>query len=533
MTHNLGRHTERFATEIANSTNSEIRQFYVPTTAVLTGPTADLQGQKWQSANPKSVLDFTVIGYFFAKKLYEKYHVPMGIINTCVGGTPIEAWISESGFKDYADILQKVSQNKDTAYVNGINREAKAVNSAGGNPPLADRGLTENPKWYETSYAPKNWKTLNVPGYWENQGIRGFDGVMWYRREIEVPASMTGVDARIKLGRIVNADECYVNGQRVGGTGYEYPQREYPIAAGILKPGKNLIVVRVTNQYGNGGFVSDKPYFLLAAGDTIDLKGDWQTKVGEIYLHDKPYKSGINAQNEPTSLYNGMVAPYTSYAVRGVLWYQGESNAGNPEAYKKLLPSLIADWRTQWQQPTLAFYIAQLPAYMDIDYLPVQSNWARMREIQAQTAEQIPNTATSVNIDLGEWNDIHPGNKKPVGERLALAAIKLSYADKTILSTGPSFKSAKIEGNKIIVSFNNVGSGLVSSNGEALAHFAIAGADKKFRWATATIVGNEVVVSSETIDAPQFVRYAWADNPDFANLANKEGMPAAPFRTDQ
>jgi sialate O-acetylesterase len=272
---------------------------------------------------------------------------------------------------------------------------------------------------------------------------------------------------------------------------------------------------------------------LLTASDTVDLKGYWHYKVGEVYSHHKKYKQGISAQNEPASLYNGMIAPFTNFGVHGILWYQGESNAGNPDMYRKLLPNLVKDWRNQWQLGDIAFLIAQLPNFMDVDYLPAESNWALIREVQLETALNIPNTAVGINIDLGEWNDIHPGNKKPVGERLALAAMRVSYGEKKLVSSGPIYKSSRIEGDKIIISFDHIGTGLVSGNGEELAHFAIAGDDKKFNWATASISNNEVVVWCESIANPKYVRYAWADNPDFANLYNKEGLPAAPFRTDK
>jgi sialate O-acetylesterase len=533
MTHYFGRHRERYSKEIAEANLPEIRQFYVPTTAVLTGPLEDIPNLKWKEATPESVIDFTVIGYFFAKKLYDKYNVPMGIINTCVGGTPIEAWTSEEGFKEFPDILKTIEKNKDTAYVNRLNLEAKVDRAADGPKKEADKGLIGVVKWYDAEYEPLNWKRINVPGYWEDQGIRNLDGVVWYRREIEIPKTMEGAEAKVKLGRIVDADELYVNGKRIGNTSYQYPQREYTIPAGVLKTGKNLIVVRVTNSWGKGGFVPDKPYLLLAANDTVDLKGYWQYKVGEVFNHDKKFKRGISAQNQPTSLYNGMIAPYTNYAVKGLLWYQGESNSGNPQAYKKYLPNIINDWRNKWQLGELPFLIAQLPNYMEVDYLPAESNWAMMREVQLETALNVPNTGVGINIDLGEWNDIHPGNKKPVGERLALAAMRIAYGEKDIVSSGPIYKTSRIEGNKIIISFDHIGSGLVSGNREKLAHFAIAGEDKKFRWGNAIIENNEVVVWCNDIPKPKYVRYAWADNPDFANLYNKEGLPATPFRTDK
>lgn len=530
MTHYFGRHQERYAKEIAEASVPEIRQLFIPTNPVLTGPANDVEDIKWVAATPETVLDFTVIGYFFCKKLYDEYDVPMGIINTCVGGTPIEAWTSEDGFKEFPEILETIKQNKDTAYVNRVNREARESRMEGATKGVQDKGIKSEVKWFSPEYEPLNWKRINIPGYWEDQGVRNLDGVVWYRRVFDVPKEMTGTEATVKLGRIRNADELYINGERVGNTTYEYPQREYTIPAEILKPGKNLFVVRVTNQYGKGGFIPDKPYLLMAAGDTIDLKGYWQYKVGEVYRHDKQYKSGISAQNEPTALYNGMIAPFTNYAVRGFVWYQGESNAGNPEAYKDFQPNLIKDWRNKWNMGKLPFLIAQLPNYMDVDYLPAESNWAEIREVQLQTALEMENVGVGINIDLGEWNDIHPGNKKPVGERLALVAQRISYGEDGIVSSGPIFSGYKLDGNKVVLSFDHVGSGLVSGNGEELAHFALAGDDGKFYWANAKIKDDKVVVWHEDIENPSELRYAWADNPDFANLYNKEGLPASPFK---
>lgn len=533
MTHAFNRWQEEYATEIAESENSKIRQFYVPTTAVLTGPLQDIPGQEWKEANPENLLNFTVVGYFFAKKLYDRYQVPQGIIMSCVGGTRIEAWTSEDGFKEFPEQLETIEKNKDTEYVERVNAAAKADRES--NPPIqtVDAGLAGEIKWFDPNFKPLNWKPINIPGYWEDQGIRNLDGVVWYRREIDIPESLAGKRALVKLGRIRNADDLYVNGQRFGGTGYEYPQRRYTIPPDILKPGKNLFVVRVSNQWGPGGFIPDKPYQVEIEDHIIDLKGLWHYRVGEVYRPSPQYKQGINAQSQPASLFNGMIAPLTNYSIRGALWYQGESNAGEPDAYREYLPNLVENWRHEFDNPDLSFLIAQLPRYMEVDYLPVTSNWALMREVQMDTALEMKNVGTGINIDLGEWNDIHPGRKKPVGERLALRAMELSYGDNSLVPSGPIFNSQKIVGDKIELSFDYVGSGLVSNNGEKLAHFAIAGKDKKFVWADAKIDGDKVVVWSDEVPEPEYVRYAWADNPDFANLGNEEGLPASPFRTDR
>lgn len=532
MVHSLQLHQERYTSEIAQSNNLQIRNFTIPTATNMNVRAEDLPGGSWKAANPKDVLKFSVVAYFFAKKLYEQYHIPIGIINASVGGTPIEAWTSEQGFKEFPQILSAIQKNKDTTYVNSTNRAALAISKEWGKRPVVDKGLTESKPWYDTSYVPKNWHTINIPGYWEDQGVRNLDGVVWYRREIDLPSSFAGLPAKITLGRIVDADFLYINGVLVGNTTYQYPQRRYNVPAELLKAGKNIFVVRVINNGGKGGFVPDKPYHLSAGNQTIDLKGYWQYKIGEVYERREQSVSAIAAQNQPTALFNAMVAPLTNYAIKGIVWYQGESNAGKAEEYKKLLPALIADWRSQWKQNELPFLYAQLPNFMETNYSPEESGWATLRDAQLKTLS-VPNTGMAVAIDLGEWNDIHPGNKKPLGERLALAAQKVAYGEKNVVYSGPTYTSYKVVGNKIVITFSNVGSGLLSINGEELHHFAIAGADKKFVWAKAIIENNTVVAWNEKVSEPQFVRYAWADNPDGANLYNKEGLPASPFTTEK
>ncbi|TXK48139.1 sialate O-acetylesterase [Pontibacter qinzhouensis] len=533
MVHQLSLHNITYAEDIANANYPQIRHFWIPTTTNLQGPARDLPAGTWKTANPKDVNEFSAVAYFFARKVHLQYRIPIGLINASVGGTPIEAWMSENSLQDFPDAITAINRNRDTSYVNGLNRKAFAAAASNRQKPEQDKGVTGSVKWFDTAYVPKGWQNINVPGYWEDQGIRDLNGSVWYRREIEVPAAMAGVPAKVHLGRIVDADFLYINGKQVGHTSYQYPQRRYSLPASVLKPGKNVLVVRVLNTGGKGGFIPDKPYFIEANGQTLDLKGTWQYKVGEVY---QPATGGggggLNAQNQPTALYNAMVAPAVNYAVKGVLWYQGESNAGNPAAYKKLLPALINDWRGKWQQSNLPFLYVQLPNFMDVNYLPSESNWALMREAALETLA-VPNTAMAVTIDLGEWNDIHPDNKKDVGLRLALAAQKLVYGEKNLVASGPLYQSAQVEGDKIRISFTNTGSGLVAIDDEELTWFAIAGEDKKFVWAKARIEGDKVVVWSEEVPLPKYVRYAWADNPFGANLYNKEQLPASPFRTDK
>lgn len=517
---------EKYPEEIAHANYPEIRNFFIAKNTDLQEAREDLPSGKWISANQQDILTFGAVSYFFAHEIHEKHQVAIGIINASVGGTPIEAWISEEGLKEFPDLQDIIQQNKDTAYVNAIVRGAKSSQIKRES---ADRGLLEEIKWFDPAYTPKAWRNIYIPGYWEDQGLKDLNGVVWYRREIQVPESMTNRPAKLFMGRIIDADHVYVNGIEVGNITYQYPPRRYNLKAGILKAGKNIVVIRVTNTNGKGGFVPDKPYFLTAGGEEIDLKGEWTYKVGEVYKPELNQVQGFSFQNQPTALYNAMVAPIKRKAIKGFLWYQGESNAGNPGPYYELLPALIKDWRTQWKDEELPFIYVQLANYMDRDFLPVESSWAELRDAQLK-ALSVPNTAMAVTIDLGEWNDIHPLNKKDVGQRLALGARYLAYGEQEQVYSGPIYESHSIRDNQIIIHFDHRGSGLISIDDEPLNLFAIAGADRVFEWAEAEIINETVVVSSKNIPHPVYLRYAWSNNPDGANLYNKEGLPASPFQ---
>jgi sialate O-acetylesterase len=536
MQHQLYKNEIIYANDIATANYPEIRNFKIPQTTSINGEKEELEGGFWQKAVGENIKPFSAVSYFFAKKIYEKYNVPIGLINASVGGTPIEAWIPKEGFKTHPDILKIIEENKDTAFVN--NQKRKLYNNTSASK-IKDKGLIGEKPWYAIDFVPKNWRQINIPGYWEDQGIKDLNGVVWYRREIEIPPSMVGSKATVFLGRIVDADELYINGYLIGNTTYKYPQRRYTVPENLLKAGKNTFVLKVTNNNGKGGFVSDKPYYVSTEKDTVDLKGYWNYKVGAVFKpidYSKNEKNNqnirrINPQNEPTSLYNAMLAPFNQTPLKGILWYQGESNAGRPSTYKGYMDALVTGWRAVFNQPNLPFIYAQLPNYMDVSYLPEESSWAELREAQLKALSN-HNTAMTVNIDLGEWNDVHPKNKKDVGKRMALAALNLAY-NETIVSSGPLYKDYEIKGSKVIIAFNHLGSGLISNDGEALSEFSIAGKDKKFVWANAKIEGDKVIVWNDTIENPTYVRYAWADNPDNPNLYNKEGLPASPFRIEK
>jgi sialate O-acetylesterase len=531
---------EKYPEDIAGADFPQIRNFFVPTVADIMAVHDDLPHSSWKEANPTNVLAFGAASYFFARDLYQKYHVPIGIINSSVGGTPIQAWISGAGLADLPRYADRIAKFHDPGFMQEFYNPDRGIDVAPfrGNlferPENNDQGMTGTVKWYSPDYVPDGWHPFWLPGYWADQGVKGLNGIVWFRKEIEVPASMAGKPAKLFVGRIVDADETYLNGVKVGNITYQYPPRRYEAPAGLLKEGKNLLVVRVTNTSGKGGFVPDKRYELTDGNTHIDIRGDWQYKVGRVFLHGGE-TGGLpvfSAQNEPTGLYNTMVAPAIRYGVKGFLWYQGEANTGNPREYRKLLPALIADWRARWEEGDIPFLYVQLPNFMEVQYSPSESQWAELREAQLG-ALAVPNTGMAVTIDAGEWNDIHPLDKKDVGDRLALPAERLAYGDSSLIASGPIFQSAKVEGSKIILSFTGIGSGLTVKGGGDLQQFAIAGADKKFIWADARIEGDRVIVSHPEVPAPLYVRYAWADNPEGANLYNKEGLPASPFRTDK
>ncbi|RTQ48993.1 sialate O-acetylesterase [Hymenobacter gummosus] len=528
----MARVRDKYPEVVAQATNSQIRQFDAPTRYSNRGPAADLPSGRWTAADPKSVLQFTAVGYFFAKELHAKYKVPIGLIRAAVGGSPAEAWLSADALKAFPPYEQRARQIKDSLYVEGIRQQERARDVAWYRQVRQqDQGSAKGQTpWYTPGLDVSSWQPFTVPGYWANQGLGPVNGVVWLRREIEVPAAMVGQPARLELGTIVDADSVYLNGQFVGTTSYQYPPRKYDLPTTVLKPGKNVLVVRVINSAGRGGFTPDKTYELQAAGQKVDLRGQWLMRLGAKM---EPLAGPTFWQWQPGVLYNGMTAPLAPYAVKGVIWYQGESNTKAPKEYLPLMSSLIGDWRRAWQQPQLPFLYVQLANFMAVKEQPTESSWAELRDQQRRTLAAVPHTGMAVAIDLGEWNDIHPLDKASVGHRLALQAQREAYGEKNLVASGPLYQDLKISGNRVTLSFAGVGGGLVAKGGGELKQFAIAGPDQQFVWAQARIEGDKVVVWNEQVSNPVAVRYAWADNPQGANLYNREGLPASPFRTDK
>ncbi|MDO7848646.1 sialate O-acetylesterase [Hymenobacter sp. M29] len=522
---------DKYPQEIAQATNPRIRQFDVPMRYAFTGPKADVTGGSWVAATPETVLGFTAVGYFFAKEINAKYQVPVGLIKVAVGGSPAEAWLSADALKQFPKYEQQSAKYKDSLLVvTTKQRESAAVSDWYKQLHRADLGEAPGqPKWSAPGYDASGWATMNVPGEWAGQTPLGpVNGVLWFRKEIEVPAAMTGQPARLELGTLVDADSTYINGQLVGSTAYRYPPRKYDFGIGVLKPGKNVVTVRLISNGGRGGFTLDRNYQLTAGGQTLDLRGPWQYKLGATM---PPTPGTTTFQYQPGVLYNGLVAPALPYALKGVLWYQGESNTGRPDDYYALTSTLVQDWRTNFRQPGLPFLYVQLANINAARKEPGESNQAQVRDAQRRLLA-LPRTGMAVITDVGEWNDIHPLDKQTVGHRLALAAQKVAYGDAKLVSSGPLFQAMKAAGNKATLTFAGVGSGLVAKGGGPLNGFTVAGPDRKFVPAQARIEGSKVVVWNDQVPSPAVVRYAWADNPEGANLYNQEGLPASTFTTE-
>ena len=521
----MGRLKDKYKDVIAKADNPDIRQFLVPDQYYFANEKEDFSSGEWISASPVNVLQFSGVAYFFALEIYEKYKIPIGLINSALGGSPAESWISEESVKKFPEYYQEYLKFKDGKLEVQIDENDRKVSNEWyqlvNN---SDVGLKN--KWSGPEINDTDWKTMNVPGYWADNELGFTNGSVWFKKEFSLP-EITADNAKLIVGRIVDADSVYVNGHFVGTTSYQYPPRIYSFNSNILKKGKNQITVRVINNSGKGGFVTDKPYELIIANDTLDLKGPWKYQLGAKM---QPLPSQTFVRWKPVGLYNAMIAPLKNYASKGILWYQGESSTKKPLEYSALMETLINNWRTQWKQDKLPFIIVQLANFMEVKPNPGESNWAQLRQ-QQKDLLTVPNTGLAVTIDLGEWNDIHPLNKYDVGKRLALQARKIAYGEKNLIASGPLFKSMEQKENKLILSFTDIGTGLLAKDSTILKGFAIAGNDGNFVWANASIEGDKVIVWNDAVTNPSRVRYAWADNPEGANLYNNENLPASPFES--
>ncbi len=523
----------------------EIRNFTVPKCRSLT-PFYNVLPSIWTVTTPHDAASYSALAYFFAKNIHLWEKVPVGLIDNSWGGTPIEYWTSLESLAthpDYQDNAKQIlAQNIQNLSGKDKNKSkilpTRDVALAGSPKEIpTDKGMEE--KWYSPDYKPVDWLPFTAPGYWENQGLKAYDGVVWFRKSFSLPPQMAGKELLLNLEILNNFETTYFNGVEIGYKNWAPARRNYIVPANLVKAGKNLIALRITNTNGYGGFESKDENDLriqeLIEPDEpviVPLSGDWLMKPVAVPVADKTKSISTSDYNVPAGIYNAMVAPFADLSIKGILWYQGETNSFRAYQYQTLFQLMINDWRKQFKQGDLPFLFVQLSACGALTENPVESSWAELREAQTM-ALSLPNTGMAVTIDVGNPYDVHPTNKQEVARRLAIEAEKVVYG-KTELKTSPVYKDMKIDGNKIRISFANVPDGLCAHYGD-LKGFAVAGEDKKFIWAKAEIQGNQVVVWSDQVKLPLAVRYAWTASPiesNGANLFTDEGFPVSPFRTD-
>ncbi len=527
--------------EISAANYPNIRLFTVFQTADL-NPKPDIVGA-WECCSPKTktVAGFSAVAYFFGREIHRKTGIPVGLINSSWGGSYAEAWASRDALaadpfyrKVLADYQEEIKSPGGTAKMKEWATQYDFKDTK-------NKGLAKG--WHKPDANTEKWKKMELPQTWQNAGHE-YSGIFWFRREVDIPRDWQGKDLQLSLGPTDKSDITYFNGVKIGSLTMEDRKdawcvpRIYTVPGKLVKAGTNVIAVRVFSNIYAGGFIGTSTQMKLApAGldddaQSIPLAGIWdyelEANFGLIPLAPPPGR-GQGNPNSPHILFDNMLSPLIPYALRGAIWYQGESNASNAKQYRKLFPIMIKSWRKAWNQGNFPFLFVQLANFGQFIKDPAESPWAELREAQTMTLS-LPNTGMAVTIDIGEFNDIHPRNKQDVGLRLALPALAKIHGFKKLAYSGPIYKSMGIEKRQIHIAFHNVEGGLVV-HGAKLEGFSIAGKDKKFVWADARIEGDCVIVSSPSVQTPVAVRYAWADNPS-CNLYNSSDLPASPFRTD-
>lgn len=528
--------------EILAANYPNIRLFTVPCTADV-NPGPDIAGA-WKCCSPETVGAFSAVAYFFGREIHRKTGVPVGLINASWGGTYAEAWASRKAMSAdpfYRKVLAEYQDEKETP--DGAAAKLEEWARKYDFKDTKNEGLAKG--WHKPDANVAKWKRIDLPRTWQSFG-HAHSGVFWFRRKVALPAGWKGKDIKLSLGATDKSDITYFNGVKIGSITMEvYPNawctpRVYTVPGKFVKAGGvNVIAVRVFSNTGQGGFTGAPAQMkLVPVGleetEAIPLAGIWNYELEADFglippPPPPPTVRGQGNRNSPHILFDNMIRPLIPYAIRGAIWYQGESNANNARQYQKLFPLLIKGWRNAWQQGNFHFIFVQLANYGQFVVRPAESAWAELREAQAMTLS-LPNTSMAVAIDLGEFNNIHPKNKQDVGLRLARPALAKLHGFKKLVYSGPIFKAMRTAKNRIHIEFNHVAGGLVF-HGAKLKGFSIAGKDKKFEWANAVIEGDGVVVASPKVPKPVAVRYGWADNPA-CNLYNSSDLPASPFRTD-
>jgi sialate O-acetylesterase len=515
-------------TAIAAANDPWIRHFKVPKSWAM-APEDQLAGGNWVAASPQTVGNFTAVGYFFAQDLRARLHVPIGLINSTWGGSPIQTWVDGSTQKVDATQLQATMQERAAEGQRMIDHTRALIARW----PASEHGIVDGkPVWAAPDLNDSDWVELPVGRYWEESGYGGMDGFAWYRTSFDLTAAEAAQGVTLGVGTIDDSDQTWVNGKPVGETRLAwYKPRQYRVGPEALHPGRNVVAIRVEDVYGMGGMYGDAALRFVQTADGVKhpLPGQWKFRTDEVTL-----RLDDDHNQYPTLLYNKMIHPLLPYPIKGVIWYQGEANALRDSAYpyRDQFAALIGSWRRLWGEGDMPFLWVQLASFGSGGDTPDFSPWATLRDSQS-AALALPNTAQVVTIDVGDAGNIHPTDKQDVGHRLALAARRVVYGEKSLVYSGPTYSSVRFAGAKAVISFANRGAGLaVRDGGTAVQGFTIAGADRRFVPAHAEIEGDTVSVWSEAVTQPVAVGYAWSDAPVAANLINRDGLPAAPFRSD-
>ncbi|MFX1681419.1 sialate O-acetylesterase [Mitsuaria sp. CC2] len=520
--------TDTGAQETAAPQNAHLRHLRVPLRASLR-PESDIAPADWVVAEAGRVGEFSAVGYHFARQIQTSLGVPIGLVNTSWGGSHLETWMRREAALADVDLAPFVKDlPADNAVFAQSLRQRMEERVSAWQSGLPWQGVNVSGWSVASDGVDADWPTLQVPGMWESQGLADLDGVVWMRRKVELDAAQAVGVATLHLANVDDCDEVWVNGRQMKGQCDFTLPRAYALPAGLLRAGVNWIAVRVTDTGGGGGIVGDAADVRLdTPAGTVSLAGAWRARVEKVMM-----PSGLTANDAPTLAHNGLIAPLGGLSFRGVLWYQGESNTSRAAAYADGFRRLISDWRAQLRQPDLPFFFVQLASFLPLkNNRPGQGGWAELRDAQAQ-ALTLAHTGMVVAIDVGDANDIHPRNKRTLGQRLAGVALH-DMGLRAEPASGPLLVSSEVRGDEIRLRFKNTGGGLRTAlAGDALRGFVVAGADRQFVPATARIDGDAVVLSSPLVSRPLAARYAWMDNPSESNLVGGDGLPAAPARSD-
>ena len=495
---------------------------------------AEIEHGGWTVCDAQTLDNFSATAWFYGKNLSEELGVPVGLIESCWGGTIIEAWTSGKTlgtiprFQPLMDEFASMPDSREeriAIFESNVLKWEQAMSAL-------DYAYKDGKAvWAMPGEDLSGWQECMVPGYLQWQGLEGFHGYFWMRRDVDIPAGWAGKDLDLRLGTVDDDDCCFFNGAFIGHTEQCVVQRQYTLPGDLVHEGINTIAVRVRDTGGYSGIIGDDNnlYIALQGVEKIPLTGQWYCRETVSPGKVPAFPANIDDNpNNPTTLYNAMIWPLRDYRIRGAIWYQGESNASAAEDYKVYMPMMIRDWRQTWGYD-FPFYYAQLANYGQPQTGPENSEWAELREAQLQSLS-VKGTGMAVLIDIGEAFDIHPKNKPEAGRRLALNALALTYG-KDVVYSGPLFDGYSIEGAAVRVRFRFAEGGLRTSDGQPPEGFYLAGPDRVFHKAQAVIDGQTVVVSCPEVDNAIAVRYAWANNPP-CNLVGVTGLPASPFRTD-